>query len=68
VITCYSTCNLPKSGLWYRTLMTQKRSGISRNLVAEYKLRSKGPNPTFIPANQIPDYEDLEFVARAKSK
>lgn len=26
------------------------------------------PNPTFIPASQLGDYEDLEFVSRAESK
>jgi hypothetical protein len=25
------------------------------------------PNPTFVSADQLPDYEDLEFVSRAES-
>ncbi|MGA9039549.1 MAG: hypothetical protein WB421_03355 [Terriglobales bacterium] len=29
---------------------------------------SKDPNPTFISTDQIPEYEDLEFVERAESK
>jgi hypothetical protein len=29
---------------------------------------SNDPNPTFISTDQIPEYEDLEFVARANSK
>ena len=24
------------------------------------------PNPTFIPTDQLPEYEDLEFVSRAE--
>jgi hypothetical protein len=27
----------------------------------------RDPNPSFIPADQIDEYEDLEFVARAES-
>ena len=26
------------------------------------------PNPTFITADELPDYEDLEFVSRAESQ
>ena len=26
------------------------------------------PNPTFIPTDQLPEYEDLEFVSRAESQ
>jgi len=26
----------------------------------------KDPNPTFITADQLPEYEDLEFVSRAE--
>lgn len=27
---------------------------------------SNNPNPTFIPTDQLPEYEDLEFVSRAE--
>jgi hypothetical protein len=28
----------------------------------------RDPNPTFIPTDQIEEYEDLEFVSRAKAQ